>query len=105
MKADLVVRTLGGPLAAELLGVTEDELERSADALPERAVRRARALADVIEALEGSYNAAGIRRWFDRPRTQLDGQSPRRVLRAESDVRAADRVLALARTLTSSAGK
>lgn len=30
----------------------------------------------VIEDLEGAYTPEGIRRWFARPRAQLDGQSP-----------------------------
>ena len=30
----------------------------------------------MVEALEGSYNALGIRRWFARPRQALDGATP-----------------------------
>jgi len=34
----------------------------------------------VIADLAGSYNNDGIRRWFDRPRQQLKGASPRQFL-------------------------
>jgi hypothetical protein len=34
----------------------------------------------VVADLAGAYNASGIRRWFERPRAQLDGRSPRQFL-------------------------
>ena len=38
-------------------------------------------LALLVADLGGAYNDVGMRRWFERPRTQLDGKSPRQVLR------------------------
>jgi hypothetical protein len=38
----------------------------------------------LIDGLEGSYNKAGIKRWFERPRTELDGLSPAKVLKNEA---------------------
>ena len=43
---------------------------------------RAHWLALVVADLGGAYNQIGIRRWFERPRTQLDGRSPRQALGA-----------------------
>lgn len=36
----------------------------------------------VVADLAGAYNDFGIRRWFERPRSQLAGKSPRQVLGA-----------------------
>ena len=35
----------------------------------------------VVDALSGGYNDFGVRRWFERTRTQLDGRSPDDLLR------------------------
>jgi len=37
----------------------------------------------VAADLAGGYNAFGIRRWFERPRSQLGGASPRQRLGAD----------------------
>ncbi|HUP83317.1 MAG TPA: hypothetical protein VM284_03910 [Candidatus Limnocylindria bacterium] len=50
-------------------------------AAPDALAARIHWLALVSSDLAGAYNALGIRRWFDRPRTQLDGKSPRQLLR------------------------
>lgn len=42
-------------------------------------------LALVIDQLEGTYNAHGIRRWFQRPRSSLDGQAPSDRLKGDWD--------------------
>lgn len=38
-------------------------------------------LALVVGDLAGAYNDIGIRRWFDRKRTQLGGRAPAQLLR------------------------
>ena len=42
-------------------------------------------LAMLIDQLEGTYNAYGIRRWFQRPRAALDGQAPQDRLKGDWD--------------------
>ncbi len=42
-------------------------------------------LARVLSDLAGAYNDFGIRRWFERERTQLGGRSPRQVLGTDWD--------------------
>jgi len=54
--------------------------------------------------LAGAYNAIGIRRWFDRKRSALDGRAPSDLLKGEwqpEDEKAA-RVRGLARALVES---
>jgi len=50
----------------------------------------------VNEVLRGSYNAFGIRRWWDRPRVQLDGQTPAQAWASDKE-----RVVKLAEYLNS----
>jgi hypothetical protein len=59
----------------------------------------------VVSDLAGSYNDFGMRRWFERPRTQLGGKSPRALLGARwaPDDKAALQVRALAATLSGAA--
>ena len=56
----------------------------------------------VVADLAGAYNDFGIRRWFERPRSQLDGKSPRQTLGAAwtPEDAAAARVRALAAVLS-----
>jgi hypothetical protein len=42
-------------------------------------------LAVLIGDLAGAYNGVEIRRWFERPRTLLDGKAPQELLRGEWD--------------------
>lgn len=42
-------------------------------------------LALLIDQLEGTYNAYGIRRWFQRPRSALNGQAPQARLNCDWD--------------------
>lgn len=42
-------------------------------------------LALLIDQLEGTYNAYGIRRWFQRPRAVLNGQAPQDRLKGDWD--------------------
>jgi hypothetical protein len=56
----------------------------------------------VVSDLAGGYNPFGIRRWFHRPRTALDGRTPRQLLKKNwsSDSESARKVRALAAALS-----
>ena len=91
----------GDEMLADLLEVSTSSLERYAAgerATPALAVARLRWLAMVVADLAGAYNDFGIRRWFERPRAQLGGLSPRALLaqRWQVDGEAAQRVSRLA---------
>jgi hypothetical protein len=75
--------TLGDTLLAALVGVSDASLRRYAGGqreTPQKVAERLHWLALVVGDLAGSYNAFGIRRWFERPRQQLAGRSPRTTL-------------------------
>jgi hypothetical protein len=74
--------------------------------VPDAVAARIHWLALVSSDLAGAYNALGIRRWFDRPRTQLDGKSPRQLLGRgwNPDGAKAERVRALAAALAGPGG-
>jgi hypothetical protein len=76
---------LGDELLAQLLGdVSPSSLRRYASgvrATPDEVAWRLHVLARVLASLLGSYNAFGIRRWFARPRTVLNGRTPAEVIR------------------------
>jgi len=95
---------LGDDLLARLVRVSPSSLRRyaaGARPTPDAVAWRLHAVARVLAALVGSYNAYGVRRWFERPRTALDGQAPAELVAAaasEEDAGLA-RVLALAESL------
>lgn len=68
---------------------------------PDPIAARLHFLALVVGDLAGSYNEAGIRRWFQRKRTQLDDRSPASFLKRnwDPDDEGPRRVRALARSL------
>lgn len=73
---------------ASLLGISTPSLRRYARGerhCPDRVAARLHWLALVIDQLEGSYNAYGIRRWFQRPRAGLGGQTPQERLTGDWD--------------------
>ncbi|MBP5989774.1 hypothetical protein [Piscinibacter sp.] len=95
----------GDEVLVELLGVGASSLRRYASgerATPDEVAARLHWLAMVVADLAGAYNDFGIRRWFERPRSQLDGKSPRQTLGAAwtPDDDAAARVRALAGVLS-----
>ena len=95
----------GDEVLVELLGVGASSLRRYASgerATPDEVAARLHWLAMVVADLAGAYNDFGIRRWFERPRSQLDGKSPRQTLGAAwtPDDDAAARVRALAAVLS-----
>ena len=66
-------------LLSALLGIGSISVRRYAKGerhCPDAVAVRLHWLALVIDQLEGTYNAYGIRRWFQRPRPALDGQAP-----------------------------
>ena len=74
--------------------------------VPDSVAARIHWLALVSSDLAGAYNELGVRRWFDRPRTQLDGKSPRQLLGRgwEPDSPKVDRVRGLAAALAGAGG-
>jgi hypothetical protein len=90
-------------LLASLLGIGAVSVRRYAKGdrhCSDAVAARLHWLALVIEQLEGSYNAYGIRRWFQRPRAALDGQTPMDRLQGswDPDDGAIQPILALARS-------
>lgn len=89
---------------ATLLDLSASSLKRYASgerATPDDVAARLHFLALVVGDLSGSYNDTGIRRWFKRKRTQLDGRSPEAILKAgwDPDHEGPQRVRTLARNL------
>ena len=75
-------------LLAALLGIGVVSVRRYAKSErrgPDAVAVRLHWLALVIHQLEGTYNAYGIRRWFQRPRAALDGQAPQDRLKGDWD--------------------
>jgi hypothetical protein len=70
---------LGEDTLALLLSTSTSSVRRYAAgtrATPQDIADRLHVLALVVADLAGAYNEFGIRRWFMRPRPQLDGRSP-----------------------------
>ncbi|MBE7417488.1 MAG: hypothetical protein HS128_06955 [Ideonella sp.] len=100
------MRTVFGDDAlGALVGVAPASLRRYAAgerATPQAAAERLHWLAMVVSDLAGSYNEFGMRRWFERPRSQLGGKSPRALLGPKwtPDAKSAQQIRALAAVLT-----
>lgn len=95
---------LGDDTLGPLVGVSPASLRRYGSgerATPQPIAERLHWLAMVVADLSGSYNDFGIRRWFERPRQQLRGKSPREALGVDwsVDAPAALRVRELAAAL------
>lgn len=83
-----VERVLGAEQLAGLLGISLSSLRRYASGsrtTPDDVAVRLHFLALVIGDLAGSYNDFGIRRWFVRRRSQLDGRAPAELLQGDWD--------------------
>lgn len=94
---------------AALLDISLSSLVRYAKGdrrTPDDVAARLHLIALIAGDLAGAYNAIGIRRWFERPRTALDGRTPASLLRGAwtPDDEGARRVRALARALVTSPG-
>ncbi len=73
---------------AELLSVSVSSLKRYESGereTPDDVAARLHFLALVVGDLSGSYNEIGIRRWFHRKRTLLDGRTPASYLKRDWD--------------------
>ncbi|MDQ6853503.1 MAG: hypothetical protein M3046_07390 [Actinomycetota bacterium] len=74
---------LGIDLLAGLVGIAHASARRyrtGERATPDAVAARLHWIALIVGDLAGSYNEFGIRRWFVRPRSQLDGKAPADVL-------------------------
>jgi hypothetical protein len=94
----------GDEMLGSLLEVSPASLRRYAGgtrATPQSVADRLHWLALVVADLAGAYNDFGMRRWFERPRSQLGGKSPRQLLGRgwHVDGEAARKVRALASVL------
>jgi hypothetical protein len=80
---------LGDELLARLVGgVSQSSLRRYAGgsrATPDDIAWRLHVVARLLAALLGSYNAYGVRRWFERRRAALGGLAPVQVLETARD--------------------
>jgi len=99
---------VGDDLLARLLRVSGSSLRRYAGGdrrTPDEVAWRLHVVARLLASLVGSYNEYGIRRWFERSRSALDGATPAEVLEhAESeDDERLQQVLGLADELTGAA--
>jgi hypothetical protein len=72
---DLLAVLVGGISASSLRRYATGERET-----PDEVAWRLHVLARILGALRGAYNEYGMRRWFERPRVQLDGKTPGAVL-------------------------
>jgi len=102
-----MIELFGVERLAELVGVSVASLRRyAADHRPTPDVVAARLhlIARIVAELRGAYSEVGVRRWFERTRSLLGGRSPDSLLSGEWDPDGGDanRVLALARSLTAS---
>lgn len=96
-----------GEQLSRLVGVSIASLRRYAGgerATPDAVAARLHFLARVVAELRGAYSEVGVRRWFERKRTQLGGRAPAALLKGGWDPDAAgpQEVLALARSLSGS---
>ena len=83
-----VREVLDDTLLAALLGIGVISVRRYAKGerrSPDNVAARLHWLALLIDQLEGTYNAYGIRRWFQRPRAALGGQAPQDRLKGDWD--------------------
>ena len=83
------IETLGEDLLAQLVSASPSSVRRYANQTrrtPQDVAERLHFIALLLADLAGSYNEFGMRRWFSRPRSALDGQSPAALLGGEFDV-------------------
>ena len=102
-----MIELFGVERLATLLGISVASLRRYAGdqrPTPDVVAARLHVLARIVAELRGAYSEVGVRRWFERVRSQLGGRSPDSFLSGDWDPDGADseRVLALARSLTGS---
>jgi hypothetical protein len=99
-----LIELFGAEQLAGLVGVSVASLRRYAGGArptPDAVAARLHLLAQLTADLRGAYSEVGVRRWFERKRTQLDGLAPRDILKGDWDPDATgpQEVRALARSL------
>ena len=99
---------LGEELLARLLGVSVSSVRRYAAGgrpTPDNVAWRLHGVARILASLLGSYNGYGIRGWFVRPRTALEGRTPAALVAAATseDDDGLQSVIALANALVGAA--
>ncbi|HEY8200101.1 MAG TPA: hypothetical protein VII47_01970, partial [Actinomycetota bacterium] len=99
-----LIELFGAEQLAGLVGVSVASLRRyagGARTTPDAVAARLHVLAQLTADLRGAYSEVGVRRWFERKRTKLDGLAPRDILRGDWDPDATgpQEVRALARSL------
>lgn len=104
-----VSAVLDDALLGRLLGVSPSSIQRYRGgdrATPDEVAGRLHVLALLIADLAGAYNEIGIRNWFRRRRSVLEGKSPLDLLARSwsPDGPAVTRLRALARSLGGSPG-
>jgi hypothetical protein len=102
-----LLTVLGRDLLARLTHTSPSSVARYARAereTPDAVAARLHLLALIVGDLTGAYNDIGIRRWFERKRTALDGRAPAQILSGDwdPDAEGPRRVRELARSLTAS---
>ena len=78
-----VERILGLESMAQLMGISVSSARRyfaGTRTTPDTVAVRLHFLAFVVGDLAGAYNDVGVRRWFDRPRKLLNGNTPAQLL-------------------------
>jgi len=98
---DVLREIVGDRLLARMLRVSESSIRRytaGGRRTPDEVAWRLHAIGGIVSALRGSYNEYGVRRWFDRPRSALDGRTPADVIATtgREDEEGFERVVALA---------
>ncbi len=106
---DSMLEILGEDLLASLVGTSATSVgryRRGQRPTPDPVTDRLHFLVLVVVDLAGSYNPHGVRRWFCRPRPQLDGRTPTELLAApwDPDEPGPERVADLAGALVGAAG-
>lgn len=78
-----MLNVLGSDLLTQLLGISQSSVRRylsGSRPTPDKVAARLHFLAFIVGDLAGAYNDIGVRRWFARPRKQLNGHSPAQIL-------------------------
>jgi hypothetical protein len=74
-----LTKIFGAEELARLLRISESSLNRYANGIrstPDPVAERLHFIALIVGDLRGAYNEVGVRRWFHRHRTSLEGRAP-----------------------------
>ncbi len=82
----ILQHVLGLDMLARLLNISHSSARRylsGSRATPDTVTNRLHFLALLVGDLSGAYNDIGVRRWFERRRERLDGNTPAQALGAQ----------------------